>query len=105
MDFTNGVENEQTLENQADLNNMVDQVIQEESEEIVFSETLDDVVEDEPAKVVAQPQNNNLMFLALGVLILGVVFHKQIKEFFDNLFKGSSGVSASTPTTVVVTRP
>lgn len=102
MDFTNSVENEQTFENQDDINNMVDQVIQEESEEIVFSETLDDTVEDESPKVVAKSQNNNLMLFAFVVVVGGIVFHKQIKEIFDNLFKGSA--PAPTPTAIVVSR-
>ena len=96
------MENEQNLENQ-DVNDMVDKVIQEESEEIIFEETQDDIEvdhDDELKKdLIPKPSSNNVMLLILGLLLLGFVFRKQIKEFFEGLGKETS---TATPSVVAV---
>tara|TARA_B100001173_G_scaffold244646_1_gene214707 strand:- start:436 stop:765 length:330 start_codon:yes stop_codon:yes gene_type:complete len=97
MNFSNDImqntENERVVENEDDLQYMADKVVQEESEELVFEETendLDMVEDDEPKKTFTimgftLEQNQLYMLGALLIVVVFVLFKKEIMDFINGL--------------------
>ena len=106
MDFSNSVNMEMggKVENEDDLQVLADNVVQEESEELVFEETesdveVDDDMQDEKPKKgftimgFTLEQNHIYMLVGLLLVVVFLLYKDQILEFINELFN-KDGVSA-----------